>query len=99
MTAGAVHHQMITPFGFSLKERAPMLHKVLLTRIGFYIGVKVGRLPFQTGIFALKVFNLLFETLDMFGKTGEVRLNLSGIDAVGNESVDMLDEFKQGRHL
>ena len=57
---------MITPFGFTLKERAPMLHKFLGTRVGRKLGVKFCILLFKRGYFTLQLFYLFFESLRLF---------------------------------
>lgn len=65
-TNRTVYSQMVSPFRFTLKECAPMLHKFLGTRLGLKLGCQVAILFFKIGIFGLKLFYLFHESIVPF---------------------------------
>jgi len=92
MTDRTIHRQMITPFRFTLKERAPTLHKFIATRPGLKLSLALAKLLFQNGVFCLKLFYLLFESLRLFSDKGEVLVHDGGAAPLLNVSVNEIKE-------
>ena len=66
----AIYRQMITPIGFALKERAPMLDKLIRKGLCRKLALKFAVVLFKFGVFCLQVFYLLFESLRLVGEEG-----------------------------
>ena len=62
-TFGTINNQSIATFGFTLKERAPMLHKLFRFSFGFKFATKMFGLFFDSGLFLLKLSYLLLDDL------------------------------------
>ena len=88
-TMRAIYRQMITPIGFALKERAPMLDKFVSKGFGRKLAVKFAVALFKFGVFCLQVFYLLFESLRLVREEGNPLAKDRSAAVLGNEGLDV----------